>query len=120
MGGWNISEDLLNRDLTEWERENLPEGLIQFRDEIIAARLRKRLRNKRPPIERGPPFRGLNSYEATGTILSYTGYIDEITKLMKCLARKTNKYFLSEVNTSLAKHMQEWEPYVIKMIEFGF
>lgn len=120
MGGWNISEELLNRELTEVERRTLPEGLIQFRDELIAARARKRRKKTRAAIERGPPFPGLNSYEATGIILSYSGYVDEITKLMKCLARKTDKYFKEELPHSLARHMQEWEPYVIKMIEFGF
>ena len=39
---------------------------------------------------------------------------------MKCLARCTALYFRDEIEHSLARYMQDWEPYVIKMIQFGF
>ena len=114
-----MDEDLLNRELTEYEKETLPEGLLQFREEVLAKRRRKAV-VVRAAAELAPPFPGLNNYEVSGIVLSFSGYIDEIRKLMHSLCRTSSKYFDLEIKHSLGPHMQEWEPYVLYMIEYGF
>ena len=120
LGGWTIDESLLERELTEEEKRALPEGLLQFREELLAARRGRQVVVEKAAIEVRPPLPGLKNYEVTALILSYSGYQDEIAKLMHSLCRLSSKYFDEEIKYTLKPHMQEWEPYIMKMIEYGF
>ena len=124
IDGWTFdtrASSLLERDLTEEEKNTLPEGLLQFRQEMIAARKGKPEESEIEAISVVlPPFPGLFNFEASAIILSYSGYADEIEKLMHSLSTSTSKYFEEETKFNLQAYLLEWNPYIEKMIQYGF
>ena len=114
-------EELLARDLTEEEMKTLPSGLLQFREELLAARRKTEVKKHVEQLGIVSPFyKKIDDFFVTAIILQFVGYRDELQKLMHRLNYSTRKYFQSEETRSLRMVLQDYQPQTSNLLEFGF
>ena len=114
-------EELLARDLTEEEMKTLPSGLIQFREELLAARRKAEVKKHVAQLGIVPPFhKKIDDFFITAIIIQYLGYRDEIYNLMNRLNYSTRKYFECEEKASLRMVLQDYNPLTSNLVMYGF